>query len=336
MRFLRSCLVGLIGLQYAVGVAGCRASVEPRNPSYFLHAAMGVKVEVRIDERDPQKAREAAIAAFARIDALDALWSDWKPDSEVSRFNQSVVDGPIEVSAETGAALAIAMEVAYATEGRFDPTIAPLVALWRQSRAARALPSQAAVDAARRRVNYRQLECNGVSALIKLEPSLAIDLGGIGKGLAAAEAVAILATKGCPRCLVAVAGDLAAGEAPEGCDSWKVDIAWPDGTTEEIALLRQSASTSGDAEQFVAIDGVKYAHIIDPTTGLGATRTQQVTVIGARTSSEELAVASITDPHSFIANGGRVDAFATALAISGDHPIQLPTGFRVIRETARK
>ena len=329
MPSIRSSLVRATSLLIAVCIGGCRANDTQREPLYFVHAAMGTKIEVRIDDNDAQRARAAAIAAFERIDALDAAWSDWRPDSELSRFNRSTRIGVFEVSADTSTALAIAIEVAYATEGRFDPTVGPLVALWRLSRASGVLPSPAVLDAARKRVGFRRVECNGLTSLNKLAPDLAIDFGGIAKGLAAAELVVVLAQHGCPRCLVAVAGDLAAGEAPQGSDAWRIDIAWPNGTREEIPLLRQNASTSGDAEQFVEIDGQKYAHIIDPATGLGATTTRQVTVIGARVSSEELSAASITDPHSFIANGARVDAFATALAIAPAHSMELPTGFQV-------
>ena len=292
---------------------------------------MGVKVELRIDEKDPKLARAAAIAAFARIDELDAMWSDWKADSEISRFNAAMTTAPFAVSVETSAAVALALEVAYATEGLFDPTMYPLTLLWREARKSQCFPTEEALAAARKRVDFKQLECVGMGAMQKQSPDLAIDLGGIGKGLAAAELVAVLARNGCPRALVAVAGDIAAGDAPSGSPTWSVDIAWKDGRREAIDVLRQSASTSGDAAQFMVHDGERFAHIIDKKTGLGARNIQQVTVIGARMSSEEILAATITDPHSFISNGGRVDAFATALCLTAR--VELPTDFRMIRAT---
>lgn len=116
-------------------LTGCVASTQSREPHYFVQRSMGVKVELRIDEPDEAVARTAAMQAFARIDALDALWSDWRTDSELTRFNATQRAESIAVSPETGAAVALALEVAFATDGVFDPTIAPLVALWRASRA---------------------------------------------------------------------------------------------------------------------------------------------------------------------------------------------------------
>ncbi len=294
---------------------------------------MGVKVELRIDEPDEEVARTAAVQAFARIDALDALWSDWREDSELTRFNSTQRAESIAVTPETGAAVALALEVAFATDGAFDPTIAPLVALWRASQTSLALPSNEALRAASAGVNFKHIECNGIGCVTKVVAATTLDLGGIGKGLAAAELVVVLANHGCPRALVSVAGDIAAGEAPSGSSAWTVDIHWKDGTRTAISLLRQSASTSGDSEQFVEINGTRYAHIIDPKTGLGATNAKQVTVIGPQTSSEELLAATITDPHSFISNGGRVDAFATALSIwrSEQLPPEFPHSFRVVK-----
>ena len=314
-------------------LTGCVASTQSREPHYFVQRSMGVKVELRIDEPDEAVARTAAMQAFARIDALDALWSDWRTDSELTRFNATQRAESIAVSPETGAAVALALEVAFATDGVFDPTIAPLVALWRASRASLALPNDEALRAARARVNFKHIESNGIGSVTKIVAETALDLGGIGKGLAAAELVVVLANHGCPRALVSVAGDIAAGEAPIGSTAWTVDIQWKNGTREAIELLRQSASTSGDSEQFVEINGTRYAHIIDPKTGLGAINAEQVTVIGPQTSSEELLAATITDPHSFISNGGRVDAFATALSTwrSEQLPREIPHSFRVIK-----
>ena len=51
-------------------------------------------------------------------------------------------------------------------------------------------------------------------------------------------------------------------------------------------------STSGDAEQFVALDGVRYSHIIDPRTGLAITGRRSVTIVARDgTTSDGLATA---------------------------------------------
>ena len=98
------------------------------------------------------------------------------------------------------------------------------------------------------------------------------------------------------RVLVAIAGDIAAGEPPPGRSGWAVDIEGPDGTRERIDLARASVSTSGDREQFLERDGVRYSHLLDPRTGIGSTTHRQATVIGP--------------------DGAIVDALSSALSIA--------------------
>jgi FAD:protein FMN transferase len=117
-----------------------------------------------------------------------------------------------------------------------------------------------------------------------LVPNMRLDVGSIGKGYAADQALRILNGRGIDRALVAASGDIAIGNPPPGQRGWKIGIAAFDGATNLFprALLLRNAgvSTSGDTEQFIEIDGVRYSHIVDPTTGLGLTRRIQATVIG--------------------------------------------------------
>jgi thiamine biosynthesis lipoprotein len=109
-----------------------------------------------------------------------------------------------------------------------------------------------------------------------------LDLGGIGKGYAADEALKLLREKfGLTRALVAAAGDVTCGDPPPDRDAWVVDIApiAKGQTPRTLRLANAAVSTSGDLEQFVEIDGVRYSHIVDPRTGLGVTGRRSVTVI---------------------------------------------------------
>jgi thiamine biosynthesis lipoprotein len=108
-----------------------------------------------------------------------------------------------------------------------------------------------------------------------------LDLGGIAKGYAADEMLAVLKKHGVTRALVAAGGDVAVADPPPGESGWKVHVqplsrAKPDYS---LRLSNQAVSTSGDSQQFVLIDGVRYSHIVDPRTGLGLTGRRSVTVV---------------------------------------------------------
>ena len=128
-----------------------------------------------------------------------------------------------------------------------------------------------------------------------------LDLGGIAKGYAADAGLAVLKSHGVTRALVAASGDIAAGDPPPGQRGWRVGIGALEGTDNRLAktiLLQNGAvSTSGDAEQFVEIEGRRYSHIVDPRTGIGLTERLQVTVIAQRASD--------------------TDRFATAVSVLG-------------------
>jgi thiamine biosynthesis lipoprotein len=110
-----------------------------------------------------------------------------------------------------------------------------------------------------------------------------LDLGGIGKGYAADEALKELAKHGVTRALVAAGGDIAVSGPPPDAPAWKIGIqplTDPDGNPTRYLLLKDAAvSTSGDTEQFVEINGTRYSHIVDPKTGLGLTNRLAVTVV---------------------------------------------------------
>jgi thiamine biosynthesis lipoprotein len=72
------------------------------------------------------------------------------------------------------------------------------------------------------------------------------------------------------------------GDPPPGQKYYRVavqDLAHPDRAAAYVKLRRASISTSGDTERYVIINGQRYSHIVDPTTGLGLTRRIGVTVI---------------------------------------------------------
>jgi len=259
---------------------------------------MGCAVEITVEDADPVKARAAARAAQLELDRLDAMLSDWKQSSELSAFNAS---GSLRaaVPSEMAEVTARALAVAQATDGRFDPTVAPLVTLWRTIKRAGGLPPANTLAETRACVGYHLLRVEG-DELVRETPCVRLDYGGIGKGYGAVRALRVLAEQGCSRALVAVAGDIAAGDPPTGRDGWTIEIAAESRSTdtESIVIANAAVSTSGGAAQFVEIDGVRYAHIVDPRTGLGATKLAQVTVVGPLDAA--------------------VDALGTALALTDD------------------
>ena len=265
---------------------------------------MGLPVRLVLHASDRGSAEAAARAAFARIAALDRMMSDYRPDSELRRIH-SHAGTPVVVSPELLTVLSSALEISRRTNGAFDPTVGPLVALWRESRSTRTLPEPARLAAARELVGWQHVEIDAARSAVRLlRPGMRLDLGGVAKGYILQEGLRILRHRGITRALIASGGDIVVADAPPGRAGWHADAPGADTAfaTRASRLVNAALATSGSTEQFVEIDGFRYSHIIDPRTGLGATTDRVVHVI-----AEDAALA---------------DGLATALTILSSEGVQ--------------
>ncbi|MDW8244278.1 MAG: FAD:protein FMN transferase [Thermogemmata sp.] len=251
---------------------------------------MGTLFRIVVYATDATQAQQAAQAAFNRIAALDACMSDYQSSSELLRLCQAYAEttsGPaVRVSDDLFRVLATAEQLSRRSQGAFDVTVGPLSLLWRHARRTQELPDPAALAAARARVGYDKVRLDPLWQTVHLTvPGMRLDLGGIAKGYAADEALRLLRDNfGLPHALVAAWGDIVCGDPPPGETAWRIQIA-PIAASHKpryIRLARAAVSTSGDLEQFVVINGVRYSHVLDPRTGLGLTGRRSVTVIAPR------------------------------------------------------
>jgi len=250
----------------------------------FAEAHMGTKFKIILYAPDEGTAKRAAQAAFQRIADLDRIMTDYRPTSELMQLCSKAGGDPVPVSADLFTVLARSQEVAKKSDGAFDITVGPLVRLWRISRRTQKLPDPEKLAKAKELVGYAKVRLDPEKRTVQLtKAGMQLDLGGIGKGFAADAALAVLKKDGIARALVAAGGDIAVSGPPPDADGWKIGIQPledPDADPARYLLLRDAAvSTSGDAEQFVEIDGKRYSHILDPKTGLGLIGRMSVTVV---------------------------------------------------------
>jgi thiamine biosynthesis lipoprotein len=262
----------------------------------YAEIIMGVEARITLFSGDEADARVAARAAFDRMGDLDAVMSDYRRDSELFRVCRAGARRSIPVSADLFDILSRAQEVSAASDGAFDVTIGPLVGLWREARRTGRLPSPHAIAEAQSRTGWRHLVLDDASRAIEFrKDGMRLDLGGIGKGYAADEAIRVLAAAGAPSCLVDLGGDIAAGAPPPGHAAWRIAIASSDSEmTRMFDLAHAAVATSGDVEQHVEIGGVRYSHIVDPTTGLGLANRAQVTVIAPNATTADALASAVS------------------------------------------
>jgi thiamine biosynthesis lipoprotein len=243
---------------------------------------------------------DAAVAAIeARVEDLESIISDYRPQSEVSRLNHGEV---LESTPPELSTLAfIARFISGNTAGAFDVTVKPLVELWRECRAEQRLPTDAEYAAALATVGSTHYEVALDGSIAFDMPGVRLDFGGIAKGYFADEAVAILKAAGARRCLVDVGGDISTWQAADdAARPFRVGIRHPFGGDElygVISLDGGAVVTSGNYERYYEIDGQRYCHIFDPRTGRPVEGMLSVTVCAPR--------------------GIDADAYATAVFVLG-------------------
>ncbi len=228
---------------------------------------MGVEARLVLYARDAGVAESAARAAFARMERVNQALSDYLVEGEVARLERRAGRGSTGASSDLLAALDRSLAVARESGGAFDVTVGPLVRLWRDSRRTGRRPAAGAVAAARSRVGFEKVVVDHTTRSISLAiEGMALDFGGIGKGYAADRALDVLRAYGAGAALIDFGGDLTLGDAPPGRSGWRVRSGC--GVTDRVHEIANAAiATSGDTEQHVVIDGVRYSHVLDPRAG---------------------------------------------------------------------
>jgi len=327
--------VGLVGS--AVVWGGGAIQDRPSTPERFTFqsAHMGTEFTIHLYCAEESTASKAAEAAFERVAELDAIYSDYQAKSELNRLSARAGGPPVPVSEELFEALQRARALSEETNGAFDVTVGPLVKLWRRARRRNQLPDPERIEAASERVGFEKMRLDPERRAVELRvEGMQLDLGGIAKGIAADEALKVLQRHGIERALVAASGDIRAGGPPPGEAGWLVGLAPlkdPDAEpTEFVRLANEAVSSSGDASQFVEVDGVRYSHIVDPRTGIGLTRRVEATVIAdTAADSDSLATSlNVLDPErglSWIEAKSGVEARIVVEPECADRPRTLRT-----------
>ena len=252
----------------------------------FEKAEMGIRFTVTLFAEKEVAAKAHADAAFARIAELNAVFSDYEEDSELSRLSRSAGSGKkVPLSPQLWLVLSRARTFAERTSGAFDPTCGPLTAVWRRARRKNELPSPALVQEMRARCGWEKLLLAEHAATL-LAPDMRLDLGAIAKGYACDEALKLLRERGHAIALVAGAGDMAVGDPPTGRKGWRIAIDPLDAENGEpspkrviVELANWGIATSGDRFQRLQLGGKRHSHILDLRTGQPLEDHSLVTVI---------------------------------------------------------
>lgn len=251
--------------------------LSAQNRFEYTYPQMGTMFRVVVYASDSLSAKNATQKAFVRLDELNMSLSDYREDSEVNTICRTAGSGQyIRVSADLWNILQESLKAARLSAGNFDVTIGPLTQLWRRMKRQEQLPTPTQISEAKAKIGIEKIVFykNNQSIMLKTK-GMRLDFGGIGKGFAEDEMMKILKLNGIKSAMIEAGGNIVVSNSPtESLNGWEIII-----NKEKYFLKNCGISTSGDAYQFVEIDGKKYAHILDPKTGIGHTEPHQVSII---------------------------------------------------------
>lgn len=238
---------------------------------YATSEHMGTRFSINVwigHDGDAKAAGEAIVQAFAEVERIETLASEWQSQSELSKFNAHAGGSMRELSTDLFFLLSQSKSIAKQTSGRFDPTFYGVGKLWRFDQGAQP-PDPKVVKKHLHLVDWQGIELDESSQRGRLRTQgMAVGLGAIAKGYAVDKASQVLKNLGFPHHVVEGGGDTYASGKKAG-RPWMIGIQRPDGpgTVGALPISDRSVVTSGDYQRFFEFQGKRYAHILDPRTG---------------------------------------------------------------------
>jgi len=291
----------------ALYISGCNRRIEA-DSGYRL--VMGTFAHLKVIAKDRDTAKRCVDNAFAELQKVDDLMSDYKSESQISRVNRDAFEKPIKVEESTFHVLQKSVEFSRLSGGAFDITIAPLAELWRAAAESNSIPTEAELAGARSKVGYEKLvlDANELTVRFAVE-GMKLDLGGIAKGYAIDRAIEAMRAGGAIGGMVDVGGDIRCfGLPPKGKKTWRIGLQNPAETDSDeetlaggadqvlmvLAFNDAAVATSGGYRRFVLIEGKKHSHIINRETATSAEALSSVTIISKNALAADALATSVS------------------------------------------
>ena len=259
---------------------------EFSDEKFIMDTLIQIKV-ICEDKEKGQQALDNAFAAFERIhNTTDRFQKNGQTTSEsndVATINENAGTKPATASVDTINMIERSNYFAGSTAGAFDVSIGPVMDLWGFGKSEQHVPSDEEINRALSLVDYNKVKVDRNNMTVFLsKPGMSLDLGGVAKGYATDVAVKALREMGIQHAMINAGGNVyALGSKPDG-SPWRVGVQDPRDAKGIIAVLSvkdKAVVTSGDYQRYFEQEGVRYHHIVNPSTGKQARDVMQTTVV---------------------------------------------------------
>jgi FAD:protein FMN transferase len=245
---------------------------------------MGCQYDITVVAMNESEAIHYIDIAANEVTRIEKLISEWDSTTEISMVNKYAGIKPVKVHKEVFDLIVRSNKISALTEGAFDISWAGMNQIWKFDGSMKRLPTKEEVAAAASTIGYKNIILNAKDTTVFLKlKGMRIGFGGIGKGYSADKGAALLQSLGVKAGIMNGSGDITAwGKQPDG-KPWMIGITNPfnkDKIFSWFPFEGGSIGTSGNYENFVEFNGVRYTHIIDPRTGWPVHGVASVTLFG--------------------------------------------------------
>jgi thiamine biosynthesis lipoprotein len=242
---------------------------------------MGTEVSVYFWHADDARGQAIIDEIFAEVDRINASMSTYVESSRISEINRRAADEAVLAGEELFQLIRRSLDISVLTRGAFDITYDSVGQHYDFRERQR--PDEATVEAERVNIDFRHVKLDSAAGTVRFDQrGVRINLGGIAKGYVVERGVDILRQHGVEYGVVTAGGDSRLLGDRRG-RPWMIGIRDPreDGEVAiSVPLEDEAISTSGDYERYFDEDGMRYHHIIKPSSGRPVEGIHSATVIG--------------------------------------------------------
>ncbi len=244
--------------------------------------------EIKIISTNKTKVDEAIKKVFQEVEQIDKTFG-YSLESEIVNINSMSGIKPVKVSPQVFELIKKSIKISELTKGQFDITTGVLTALWKfeynnhNISSSFSIPTQQEINKVLTLVGYKNILLDEKNLTVFLtKKGMKLTLGGIAKGYAINRAKEILESFKFENFLINFGGDIYVKGKNKNNTFWKIAVQHPRKKNEFLCTLELSdtaIATSGDYERYFIVNGKRYHHIFDPSTGYPVENIVSVTVL---------------------------------------------------------
>lgn len=257
---------------------GCNKEVKKFESEKFL---FGTYIRMTVYDSDEKLAKESMEKAFDEIARIDQKFNSKVSESIIGKLN-SLENKSVKLDDEGKYLFNELNKIYEFSNKKYDITIEPLLKTWGFGEIEKlSLPTEEEIKKAQEVIDFSKVKLDGDNLIIE-DPVKSIDTGSFLKGYAVQKAKEKLKEAGIKSAFITSISSIdVIGTKPEE-KPWRIGVQnpqAPDKILGVIELNNESMGVSGDYQTYVEIDGKRYHHILDKTTGYPITDKKMVLVI---------------------------------------------------------